>query len=117
MIFLQKIVILLLTALKNCKEHHKIIIITPETLQTRDVNKHEISLYPNPTKDQIYFKNISNLKIENCAIYNILGREISKGDYILLNNNAIDISKLTKGVYLILFKIGTSIFTKKIVKE
>lgn len=67
-------------------------ILETETFE----NQNKISIYPNPTSDFINIKTneITNFTIQ---IYDVVGKQI--GNY--KNQNAIDISNLTSGMYLI----------------
>jgi len=67
------------------------------------------SIYPNPTKEYL---NIDCSSLESVTIYNILGKELLKG-----NNNRIDASSLSKGVYIIKVSDGINSSTKKFIKN
>ena len=83
------------------------------TLSGEEFDLHEISIYPNPTS------NILNIKVNNTenlgvTIYNVLGKKIM--DYKLNGTNtAINVSNLTKGVYLLSF--NNTNMTYKFVKQ
>jgi preprotein translocase subunit SecG len=73
-----------------------------------------VNLYPNPTSGVL---NISaENTIEDATIYNVLGTAVMSLD---INNNseAIDVSGLTSGIYLIKYTVGDAVGTAKFIKE
>ncbi len=56
--------------------------------------KDGLSVYPNPAKDYIY---LSGINVVDSAIYNAAGQLVKVGG----NETAIDVSNLSKGVYLL----------------
>ena len=79
------------------------IEISQVTLGTNDYKLTNIKLYPNPAKNTIQ---ISNLKeSQDYKIYNLLGQSVKQG--IIENNQAIDVSNLNNGVYIIKLKNNT----------
>ena len=76
-------------------------------------NPHQLKIYPNPSKDEVYIK--TNLTNYNVSIYNLIGKEVLK----LQNQNRetlLDISSLNQGLYLIELEANTSIHTFKLIK-
>lgn len=72
-----------------------------------------IALYPNPLKGDVL--NISG--VENNAAYrilNMLGQEVAKG---AINNNAILVSNVSTGTYLLEIVSSNGIMVKRFVKE
>jgi hypothetical protein len=68
------------------------------------------SIYPNPTTQ---FLNISSLILDAVTIYNIVGKELIK----VSNQNRIDVSSLSKGIYIIKVSDGINTSTKKFIKN
>ena len=69
-----------------------------------------IKLFPNPSIDYIQISGLT--KTEVYTIYNIIGAEVDNGNVI--NNEQINIEKLTNGVYFLKLKNSSSIkFIKK----
>lgn len=71
-----------------------------ETLSTTDFNFATISMYPNPTTTLLHFNSIETIK--EIIVYDLLGNEV------LAKNNSgneasLDVSNLSKGMYLIKF--------------
>jgi hypothetical protein len=71
-----------------------------------------ISIGPNPATNSITITNIMSEKYE-CEIFNIIGNSVLK----VLNQNTIDISKLTSGVYIVSVKQGNETQIQKLIKK
>lgn len=71
-----------------------------------------ISIGPNPATNSI---TITNIKAENyeCEIFNIIGNSVMK----VSNQNTIDISKLTAGVYIVSVRQGNQTQIQKLIKK
>lgn len=71
------------------------------------LSESNISLYPNPTNQFIYLK---NLPVSDCKlfIYNNLGDKIWEG---FANENKIDVSQLSNGIYRLCVEMGTKHWT------
>jgi endonuclease I/chitodextrinase len=73
-----------------------------------------ITFYPNPTNgNTIYFKTNENTTI---MIYNVLGQLI-KSAKITESKNSIDISNLSKGVFIIKMNIDKTYISKKLLRN
>ncbi len=72
----------------------------------------EITLYPNPAKDRLYFQNSSGSKITYYAIVDLSGKTVMKGR---VTENKITVSGLTAGVYMVAVKTDKEIIKKKLV--
>ncbi|GAA3790729.1 hypothetical protein GCM10022271_23880 [Corallibacter vietnamensis] len=70
----------------------------------------KIKVFPNPSKEFIQISNLNSK--EPYTIFGILGNQIKKG--IIANNEQIDISNFTNGMYFLKFKNGNTI---KFIKE
>jgi chitodextrinase len=74
----------------------------------------DIKMYPNPTNgNNVYFNVSNNISIK---IYNVLGKIIVSED-ITSTKNKIDISNLSKGVYLVKINSEDQFITKKLIKN
>ena len=81
------------------------------TASVEDQNQLDISIYPNPTSDIVYFDgNYSQLKV---VVYDILGKQVIKESI----TNSVDISQLEKGVYILQLSDGTKLTTQRIIKN
>jgi hypothetical protein len=74
--------------------------------------KNNFSIYPNPAKTELNL-NVSQNDINELSISNLLGQVLMN----VKNKNSIDISNLTKGIYLVTITQGQNIYTKKFIKE
>lgn len=87
------------------------------SLANIDFNKNTFSLYPNPTTSKVFFDN-SNYNFENVSVVNSLGQEMSKIKFTtFLNNQEIDLSDLTTGVYVLKFSNNEETKAVKVVKQ
>lgn len=94
------------------------IIVTGITSSSLSVNsksiKNEISVWPNPAND---FINITSEKSDisdyNINLFDLQGRAIMKN----IKSETVNISSLSKGVYILDFRNGNQSFQKKIIKE
>lgn len=83
----------------------------PLALDEVDLNQ-EIFLYPNPSTAQISIE-IEN-KIISTTIIDALGSTFNTD---LTSNNTIDVSMLTKGVYILKVETDNGIYIKKFIKD
>ena len=84
------------------------------TLSIDELDKYDFSFGPNPTGD---FINLSATEsIGNVEIYNLVGQKSLSSD-IGDTNGALDISNLSRGVYIMNVAIDEKIGTYKIIKE
>jgi len=79
-------------------------------------NTHEILIYPNPAQKELYIQGLSGKNI--ISVVNVTGQAVMQ---IITTNNAqqaINISRLTKGVYFVTVKAENGSISKtKIIKE
>jgi len=78
-------------------------------LAVTDINKNTVAVYPNPVTENLTVS-MDFKKTETAEIYTLEGRKISESD-INTNNNVINVSKLSKGVYMLRIK-GTDVVQK-----
>ena len=92
-------------------ESNKPVWGTCPTASVDNQNQLDISIYPNPTSDIVYFDgNYSQLKV---VVYDILGKQVIKESI----TNSVDISQLEKGVYILQLSDGTKLTTQRIIKN
>jgi hypothetical protein len=82
-------------------------------LGVEDENLASFEVFPNPTKGNI---TISLNSSASYSLVSMLGQEIEKGTFTY-GDNALDISQLSKGLYLLNIKTNQGTATKKIIKE
>ena len=87
-------------------------IVPTSSLAVDDLTKFNFSSYPNPATDMIYFSASKN--IDKIEIYNLVGQRVESR---ILNNNQVNVSKLSKGIYIMKAFIGNAVGTYKFVKE
>jgi hypothetical protein len=94
-------------------EPDKIEIYSKSALSTKSLKKNNIGIYPNPSKG--VFKLNASFKNIKYQLINIQGRILQKGD---VNNNQLDFSNYTKGIYLLHLKLTDQrTFMKRIIIE
>lgn len=88
--------------------------IVQNVLGTSEITKDrvEISIYPNPVKDILYFK--SKEKIVKAEIYDSAGRILSS---VSVNDDSINVSELPKGNYIIKFSTKNQFLSQKFHKD
>ena len=84
---------------------------TNSLLSVNDFTQETITLYPNPTNGIIHIENAEGFQVE---VYNILGKVIlSKSN--IINQDKLDLSNLTAGVYYVKFQNENTTEVKKVV--
>ena len=87
-------------------------LLSCTNLSAAETTKKPFSIYPNPTKDKIYFKDLKNISKVN--IYDVQGRLVKTA---ISKDNYTDLSQLNKGIYFVeIFSNGKS-YKTKVVKE
>ena len=84
---------------------------TPLGLNDVNINN-TISIYPNPARTELNL-NVSQNNIDEISISNLIGQLLIKAQ----NQNSIDISHLTKGIYILTITQGQNKFNQKFIKE
>ena len=108
----------LMTAYKDCKEHHKIITITEDLLATEEyLIEDNVTLFPNPTSDLLHINTGKTFTVNELALYDVLGKQVSKKHYTILNNGrTISLKSLSVGVYIISVTINSKKQQFKVIK-
>lgn len=86
------------------------IFISGPLLTTKDFNNQNVIVYPNPSNGII---NIDHESIDRILIYNISGKMIKEMEY----QSQINLSDISKGIYIIKFISGKETLLKKIIIE
>lgn len=90
-------------------------ILTQTQLEVPQLELSEkIKVFPNPTMASIYFQTDTNLMDEKISIFNLWGQLVSQKQ--ITGDNALDLSELSSGVYLIQFT-NKNINSFKIIKH
>ena len=74
-----------------------------------------IVLYPNPAANILNFSVPNNAAVSQVSLFDVLGKEILSSAQIV--NNSLDVSGISKGIYLIAFTCDGQSVVKKFVKE
>lgn len=82
-----------------------------ETVSTPDFATTVISVYPNPTSENLY---LNTSETANINIFDISGRLVKTAKY---NKEAVSIADLKTGVYLVQIDIAGKITTQKLIVE
>ena len=86
-------------------------------LSTQQLSKTKFSMYPNPTSSQINLSFENNLENANLKITSILGQTVLEKQNLSGNDFNINVSNLTKGIYIIELNDGVSVINSKFIKE
>jgi alpha-tubulin suppressor-like RCC1 family protein len=79
-------------------------------------NKTPINLYPNPTNGRVTLNN-SEAQYQSVAVYNYLGQEVTQQKLNESNNQTVDLSSFSNGVYLFKLQSENSSETLKVIKR
>lgn len=88
------------------------LVVTPY-LSVNENNKSKAVIFPNPANNQITIKGEFDNN-ESITIYNMLGQKVMEKQ-IVSNEERVDVSRLSNGVYFIYFNIAKA--TSKFIKE
>ena len=82
-------------------------------LSNEDLKPLKASIFPNPAQDWVRIQ--SDQEFSSYAIYSISGQEVASGT--LTNQQRLNVSLLSKGVYALNLKTASSSYTVKLVKD
>lgn len=90
-------------------------ILTQTQLEVPELELSEkITVFPNPTTATVYFQTSTDLTDEKISVYNLSGQLVSEKK--ITADNALDLTELSTGVYLIQFT-NKKINSFKIIKH
>lgn len=97
----------------NGKVVEKTLIVnaTASTLATVEVKKLQLGIYPNPTSDVLNIK--TQEKIVSAVIFDLSGKMINAP----INNGQINVSTLTKGMYILKVVTDKAVYQQKFIKN
>lgn len=84
---------------------------TTSTLATAEVKKLQLGIYPNPTSDVLNIK--TQEKIVSAVIFDLSGKMINAP----INNGQINVSTLTKGMYILKVVTDKAVYQQKFIKN
>ena len=97
----------------NITANHSIIVtFRASSSGIEDIQSQNISVYPNPTKDEIFIQ--SELPINKIEIYSLTGSLMISANSV---NGKISVFALPRGIYLLKVYTDKGLITKKIIKD
>lgn len=78
-----------------------IFIDVPNSILDKKEDNHHITLFPNPTQNELFFKTEELIPKQTVIIREISGKIVQQSEYLYAQKGKIDISRLTKGTYII----------------
>ena len=87
-----------------------LLAIANPTASVKNYNSFEFSMFPNPVKDVLNITTQENL--EKVEVFNLLGKKV-----LSANTKNVDVSSLSKSVYLVKLTSDKGVSTKKLVKN
>ncbi|MCD9855424.1 T9SS type A sorting domain-containing protein [Epilithonimonas sp. JDS] len=84
------------------------------TMAASDINKSQVSLYPNPVSDYLHI-NTAGQKIVNVKVYSFAGSVVKNN--VEVSGDSIDLRNLNTGNYIISITTDKGTITKKIIKK
>jgi Secretion system C-terminal sorting domain len=76
-----------------------------------EIENQDVLIYPNPTKN--YFTIESNQKVSSIELYNSIGQIV----FVENNTNIIQVTNLSKGIYIMKVNLENGSITKKVIVE
>ena len=73
----------------------------------------QVSIFPNPTASNITINTPAGITIKTAVLYDVLGKLVNN----TIKNSQMDLSSLSRGVYLLSVETDAGTLTKKIVKQ
>ncbi|RED43881.1 putative secreted protein (Por secretion system target) [Winogradskyella eximia] len=86
---------------------------TDDALSTDDFLTSNFRIYPNPAKTIITIESLDNTQIDSIELFSVLGRNVLTTKILI--NDAVDVSELTSGIYLLKVNSGNNSVTKRVV--
>ncbi|ALJ06376.1 hypothetical protein APS56_15070 [Pseudalgibacter alginicilyticus] len=87
----------------------------PELSVSKNELESNINIFPNPANDYITINTKNDFKVSSIEMFSLLGQKVLTQTE--LKNNQLNVSNLTRGVYLLKVSADGGSFTKKIVIE
>lgn len=82
-------------------------------LNSEDAAISEFEIYPNPVTDWLYIVSPNSEEIKDMTLYDISGKQME----VSANSNALDVSQLPKGFYILKVTSEEGITSHKVVKK
>lgn len=84
----------------------------PSTLGAKEIENKGVLMYPNPTQNQLFFSTTS--QVDAVQIFDLSGKELKRTKP---KNNAVSVSTLPKGLYMITVSTQEKTQTLRFIKE
>ncbi len=104
-----------------CSIADEAVILTcvSEVLSTSTTNvlsNDIVSLYPNPTDDQVYFQS-NSIQLENARvkIFNNIGTDVTSKTRLNIQNKSVEVTNLQNGFYVLQFSTEEGVINKGII--
>ena len=104
----------------ECRNNFEVVLTVTNTLSVLDVENalSTITLYPNPSSNQITIENNTSVALTNVVIFDISGRKVEEFFFREeLSNPTISIRELSAGTYFMQLSSENLSTTKRIIKE
>ena len=88
---------------------------TASTLSVEEVQFNDFKVYPNPTSNILNIK--STKDIDNVEVFDLLGKNVASFTGDAIDNDSIDLSQLSKGLYLVKISAENSTKTIRVTKD
>lgn len=89
------------------------VIVRANSLKDLDLNADALKMYPNPTANKVTLENMSQFKMKQVVITNVLGQQVAAMS-IAGNTQTIDVSNLTTGLYHVKIEFEEGSVTRKL---
>ncbi len=89
---------------------------TNNSINELRLTNNNLTLYPNPTKDEINIISTNEL-INSYTLYNIEGQTIIKSEKLKTSSKKLNLSFLPKGVYILKIRTDKNLYTRKVVRN
>jgi len=88
-------------------------LVNTTVLSTQDYFTSNLKVYPNPVKSTLNITSSDNAQIDSVELFSVLGKNVLTTNTLI--NDAVDVSAIASGVYLLKVNSGTNSVTKRIV--
>ena len=92
--------------------------LTDNSLSTKDYNNaitQKLNIFPNPASNIVTIKMDDEIEIENVEIYNLIGKKVISENVNNQKNIELNVSNLSKGIYVVKAKVNNFIISKKLI--
>jgi hypothetical protein len=93
-------------------DNFKVVVDTPLKVSQNEISG--LNVYPNPVSNGVVYIRSNSSDAKNVTVYDILGKQLIQKE---VTNGSLDVSNLSKGVYLMKVAEGTASSTRKLVIE